>query len=72
MTDKQLIEAINKYQGMINANVFSILDKCRKLKESETDESELEKIENILNEVKNNEAKCIKLLNKFVSKLENN
>lgn len=72
MSDKQLIEMINKYQGMINASVFPILDKCRKLKESETDTSELEEIENILNEVKNNEAKCIKLLNRFVSKLENN
>lgn len=72
MNNKEFAQLINKYQGMINSNVFPILDKCRKLKESETDKNELEEIEAILNEVKNHEAKCIKLLNKYVNKLENN
>lgn len=72
MEKKELVQLINKYQGLINSNVFPILDKCRKLKDSETDQHELEEIERIENEVKSNEAKCIKLLNKYVNKLENN
>lgn len=72
MEKKELVQLINKYQGLINSNVFPILDKCRKLKDSETDQHELEEIEIIENEVKSNEAKCIKLLNKYVNKLENN
>ena len=72
MEKKELVQLINRYQGMINSNVFPILDKCRKLKLSETDKHELEEIDKIENEVKSNEAKCIKLLNKYVNKLENN
>ena len=72
MNNNELIQLINKYQGMINSSVFPILDKCKKLKDTETSVDDLEEIVTIENEVKNNEAKCVKLLNKYVNRLENN
>ena len=44
MNNNELIQLINKYQGMINSSVFPILDKCKKLKDTETSVDDLEEI----------------------------
>ena len=41
MSNKDKIQIINRYQGMINSKVASLLNKSKKIKESINDEDEL-------------------------------
>lgn len=69
MSNEEIIKIINKYQGMLDSNAFVLLNKCKKLKENATDE-EIAKFDNIINDIKVNEAVIVKSLNKYVSELE--
>ena len=70
MSKEEIIKVINKYQGMLDSNAFVILNKCKKLKEDNTNEEEINKFDSIINDVKSSESVIIKSLNKYVSELE--
>lgn len=70
MSNKDNIQIINRYQGMINSKVASLLNKGKKIKESINDEDELNRLNEVIDNLKLHEANVIKLLNKYCSKLE--
>ena len=70
MSKEEIIKVINKYQGMLDSNAFVILNNCKKLKEDNTNEEEINKFDSIINDVKSSESVIIKSLNRYVSELE--
>lgn len=70
MSNKDKIQIINRYQGMINSKVASLLNKGKKIKESINDEDELNRLNEVIDNLKLHEGNVIKLLNKYCSKLE--
>ena len=70
MSNKDKIQIINRYQGMINSKVASLLNKGKKVKETITDEENSSKVDAIIDNLKLHEANVIKLLNRYCSKLE--
>ena len=71
MTKEDKIILLNKYQGMINSKVASLLNKAKKLKENDLDDKALADIESNIDTLKKNEANVVKLLNRYCSKLGN-
>lgn len=71
MTKDDKINLLNKYQGMINSKVASLLNKAKKLKENDLDEETLDDIESNIEILKKSEANVVKLLNRYCSKLGN-
>ena len=69
MSNKDKIQIINRYQGMINSKVASLLNKSKKIKESITDD-ELNRLNEVIDNLKLHEANVIKLLNRYCSNLE--
>ena len=41
MSKEEIIKVINKYQCMLDSNAFVILNKCKKLKEDNTNAQEI-------------------------------
>lgn len=70
MSNKDKIEIINRYQGMVNSKVSLLLNKSKKIMESINDEDELNRLNTIIDNLKASEANVIKLLNRYCSKLE--
>jgi hypothetical protein len=71
MTKDERIQLLNKYQGMINSKVASLLNKAKKLKENNLDEETLADIESNIDTLKKSEANVVKLLNRYCSKISN-
>ena len=71
MTKDERIQLLNKYQGMINSKVASLLNKAKKLKENNLDEETLADIESNIDTLKKSEASVVKLLNRYCSKISN-
>lgn len=70
MNVEGIIKVINKYQGLLDSNVFPLLSKSKLLKESVLEKEKIEEIEQLIKNIKESEAKVIKTLNKYVSELE--
>ena len=70
MNVEGIIKVINKYQGLLDSNVFPLLRKSKLLKESVLEKEKIEEIEQLIKNIKESEAKVIKTLNKYVSELE--
>ena len=71
MSNEEKVKLLNKYQGMINSKVASLLNKAKKLKENDLDENILADIESNIDVLKKSEANVVKLLNRYCSKLGN-
>ena len=71
MSNEEKVKLLNKYQGMINSKVASLLNKAKKLKENELTDEALADIEENVTILKKSEANVVKLLNRYCSKLGN-
>ena len=54
MSNEEKVKLLNKYQGMINSKVASLLNKAKKLKENDLTEDALNDIESNLDLLKKN------------------
>lgn len=70
MNVEEIIKVINKYQGLLDSNVFPLLSRGKLLKESVLEKEKIDEIETIIKNIKSSEAKVIKTLNKYVTELE--
>ena len=71
MSNEEKISLLNKYQGMINSKVASLLNKAKKLKENDLNDKAIADIESNIDTLKKSEANVVKLLNRYCSKLGN-